>query len=256
MNRRTFIALAASGATACILGNATNARAAAAARFRAVAFDGFVTFDPRPVSALAEENFPGKGAELSNAWRTRQFEYSWLRTIEQRYADFRQVTEDALVYATNSLKLNLTKDARDRLMGAYFKLKAWPDVVPALSALKNAGIRLAFLSNLTEEMLKANVASAGLDPYFEQLISTDRVREFKPSPRAYQMGIDAFKLRKEEIAFAAFGGWDAAGAKSFGYSTFWVNRLNTPVEELGTPPDGIGGMAELVRFVLPDTVNS
>jgi 2-haloacid dehalogenase len=95
------------------------------------------------------------------------------------------------------------------------------------------------------------VRNSALDGFFEPHLSTDRVKVFKPDPRAYQMGPDAFKLPKQQIAFAAFAGWDAAGAKWFGYPTFWVNRMQTPVEELDAMPDGIGeGMADLVKFVL------
>jgi 2-haloacid dehalogenase len=95
------------------------------------------------------------------------------------------------------------------------------------------------------------VKNSNLEGFFEPHLSTDRVEAFKPDPRAYQMGPDAFKLPKEQIAFAAFAGWDAAGAKWFGYPTFWVNRAKTPVEELGVVPDGAGsGMADLVKFVL------
>jgi 2-haloacid dehalogenase len=256
IHRREFITLATGSLAVSLLGSLSTSEAAVILKYRAVVFDGFPIFDSRPIFALAEEIFPGKGAELGNAWRTRQFEYTWLRTIQQRYVDFRRVTEDALIFASKSLKLELAAEARGRLMEAYFKLKAWPDVVPALTTLKNAGIRLGFLTNFTEEMLDANIKSAGLDGFFERLLSTDLVREFKPAPRAYQMGVDAFKLPAEEIVFAAFGGWDAAGAKSFGYPTFWVNRLGAPVEELGYPPDGIGGMAELVKFVLPNPAKS
>jgi 2-haloacid dehalogenase len=136
-------------------------------------------------------------------------------------------------------------------MQSWLALKAWPDVAPGLQQLKSAGIRMAFLSNLTAAMLDAAVKNSALDGFFEPHLSTDRVRAFKPDPRAYQMGLDAFKLKKQEIAFAAFAGWDAAGAKWFGYPTFWVNRLNTPVEELGVTPDGIGsGLGDLVKFVL------
>jgi 2-haloacid dehalogenase len=123
--------------------------------------------------------------------------------------------------------------------------------VTSISGKWNAGIRMAFLSNLTETMLDAAVKNSGLEGYFEPHLSTDRVKAFKPDPRAYQMGLDAFKLAKEEIVFAAFAGWDAAGAKWFGYPTFWVNRMSAPVEELDVMPDGIGsGMADLVKFVL------
>ena len=117
--------------------------------------------------------------------------------------------------------------------------------------MKAAKIRMTFLANLTVAMMDAVMKNSGLDGYFEPHLSTDKVRAFKPAPIAYQMGVDAFGLRKEEIAFAAFASWDAAGAKWFGYPTFWVNRANAPVEQLGVTPDGAGaGMAELVKFVL------
>lgn len=252
MQRRQFVALTSAGLAANLVGSVSFAESAAQSRFRAVVFDGFPIFDPRPVSLLAEELFPGKGAELINTWRTRQFEYTWLRTIEKRYADFLHVTDDALTFAVRSMKLELNDVARARLINCYSNFKAWPDVIAALDALKGAGVRLGFLTNFSVPMLNANIRSAGLDNYFEKLISTDQVREFKPSPRAYQMGVDAFKLPKESIVFAAFGGWDASGAKAFGYPTFWVNRLSSIIEELGYPPDGIGGMPELVKFVLPE----
>jgi 2-haloacid dehalogenase len=248
VNRRDFVTLAAGGAVAAIAGRPA---AGAPAKIKAVAFDGFPIIDPRPVFAKAEEIFPGKGPELSNAWRTRQFEYTWLRTLGGHYADFWQVTEESLVYAAKTLRIDLSAGQRDQLMQAWLTLKVWPDVAPALQALKAAGIRMAFLSNLTDAMMDSVVKNSALEGFFEPHLSTDRVKAFKPDPRAYQMGLDAFKLAKEQIAFAAFAGWDAAGAKWFGYPTFWVNRLNTPVEELGVTPDGMGsGLGDLVKFVL------
>lgn len=248
VNRRDFVTLAAGGAVAA---TAAVPADGSQARIKAVAFDGFPIIDPRPVFSRAEEIFPGRGPELSNAWRTRQFEYTWLRTLGGHYADFWQVTEESLIYAAKALGIDPSAGQRDRLMQSYLGLKAWPDVAPALKELKAAGIRMAFLSNFTDAMLDAAVKNSGLDGFFEPHLSTDRVKAFKPDPRAYQMGLDAFKLGKEEIAFAAFAGWDAAGAKWFGYPTFWVNRLNTPVEELSATPDGTGsGLGDLVKFVL------
>ena len=249
VDRREFLFIAGGVATS-LLTPASLAQAATKSKIKAVAFDGFVSFDPRPIFALAEKLFPGKGAELSNAWRTRQFEYQWLRVLSRNYADFWQATEDSLVFSAKLLKLDLTPEIRGQLMNAYLELKAWPDVLPALKSLKSAGLRLAFLSNLTPKVLDANIKNAGLDGLFEFALSTDKIKTYKPDPRAYQMGIDAFKLKREEILFVAFGGWDAAGAKSFGYPTFWVNRLNLPVEELGVMPDGIGQTtADLVDYL-------
>jgi 2-haloacid dehalogenase len=246
INRRMFVAFA----TAALVAPAVRSRAADRP-IKAIAFDGFPITDPRPVFAKAEEIFPGKGSALSEAWRARLFEYTWLRTLGGHYVDFWQVTEESLVFAAKASGIELAADQRDELMQTWLTLKAWPDVVPALKQLKAAGIRMAFLANLTETMLDAVVKNSGLEGFFEPHLSTDRVEAFKPDPRAYQMGPDAFKLPKDQIAFAAFAGWDVAGAKWFGYPTFWVNRSNAPVEQLGVVPDGVGsGMADLVRFVL------
>jgi 2-haloacid dehalogenase len=223
---------------------------AAELKIKAVVFDAFPIFDPRPVFALAEELFPGKGTELSNVWRTRQFEYTWLRTASGRYEDFEKVTEDALVYAARALKLELTTQKRTRLMEAYLGLKAYPDVLTALKSMKDSGIRLAFLSNLTPAMLNAGIKNSSLDGVFEKVISTDQANTYKPDPEAYQLGIDALGLKRDEIVFAAFAGWDAAGAKWFGYRTFWVNRVNSSAEELGIFADATGkDLNDLAAYV-------
>ncbi len=250
LNRREFLNLAAAGVITGLMASSPLARAATSSKIKAIAFDAFPIFDPSPVFALAEQLFPGKGAELSNAWRTRQFEYQWLRALSGRYADFWQTTEDALVFSGELLELDLTTDKRKQLMDSYLGLKAWPDVLPALQSLKEAGIRLAFLSNATSKILDAGIKNSGLEGVFEHVFSTDKIKTYKPDPRAYQMAIDAFNLKREEILFVPFAGWDAAGAKSFGYTTFWVNRLNLPVEKLGVIPDAVGqNLTDLVGFV-------
>jgi 2-haloacid dehalogenase len=247
-DRREFIIqIAASGIA---LQSFANQAAGISNNIKAIAFDGFAILDPRPVFALVDELYPEKGAELTTLWRTRQFEYTWLRTMSGRYADFRQVTSDALVFAAKSLNLQLTPDGHARLMGAYLRLKCWPDVPAALSSLKKAGLRIAILSNLTGKMLEAGIRNPGLDRMFDHVLSTDRVKAYKPDPRAYQMAVDAFALKREKILFAAFAGWDAAGARSFGYPTFWVNRQSQPAEELGVNPDSSGGnLNDLVAYL-------
>ncbi len=218
---------------------------------KAVAFDAFPVLDPRPVFALVDQLYPEKGPELSSLWRTRQFEYTWLRTMSRRYADFWQTTDDALVIAAKSLKLELTPDKHSRLMDAYLKLRCWPDVPEALTSLKNAGLRIAFLSNFTAKMLEAGIRNSQLNGLFDHVLSVDRVKVYKPDPRAYQIGVDALGLKPHQILFAAFAGWDAAGAQSFGYPTFWVNRQNQPAEELGVPPDATGrSLLDLARYLL------
>jgi 2-haloacid dehalogenase len=244
LNRRNFLSLAVAGAAAA------TAADPAPARIKAIAFDALTVFDPAPAYGQAAKLFPEHGVELVQLWRTRQFEYCWLRTLNGRYADFRQVTEEALIYAVQALKLQLSAQQKSQLLEPWMQLRAHPDAAPALQAMRDAGLRLAFLSNMTGAMLEAATKNSALESLFEPPLSTDAVRAYKPDPRAYRMAIDAFGLKREEIAFAAFGGWDAAGAKAFGYTTFWVNRLNLPPEELGTPADGTGPLlGDLAAFV-------
>ena len=160
------------------------------------------------------------------------------------------MTQDALSFASTKLKLDLDATQRDALMNAFIELNPWPDVAPALASLQRSGLRLAFLSNWTARMLSTNLERSGLASRFEHVLSTDRARTYKPDPRAYELGLDAFGLQRDEILFVAHAGWDAAGAKAFGYPTFWVNRPGLPQEELGAPPDAVGrDLSELVRFV-------
>ena len=250
INRRHLLKLMAGGAAASLLSTSILAQVAAKPGIKAIAFDAFPIFDPRPIFALVETLFPGKGKALSNAWRTRQFEYQWLRALSGQYVDFWQATEEGLLFAVKQLKLEMSDEKREQLMNAYLNLKPWPDVLPALKSLKDSNIRLAFLSNMTPKMLNTNMNNSGLDKFFEHVISTDSAKTYKPDPRAYQLGVDTLKLKREEIAFAAFAGWDVAGAKWFGYPTFWVNRAGFPSEQLGVSPDGVGKSLDLlVNFV-------
>jgi len=135
-------------------------------------------------------------------------------------------------------------------MQAYLELKAWPDVATALASLKKEGLRLAFLSNMTPRLLAKGIENSGLGGTFEHVLSTDDRKTFKPDPRAYRMALDAFRLEREEIVFVAFAGWDAAGAKWFGFPTYWADRSNAPDEELGVTPDATGpDLGGLTRFV-------
>jgi 2-haloacid dehalogenase len=250
LSRRNLLAIAAAGAAAKLMVNASPVWAAPPARIRAVAFDGFPILDPRPVVALAKQLYPEKGEMFFGQFRTRLFEYQWLRALGGAYKDFFSIIDDAHRDAAARLGLDATEAKRALLQDAFLKLKAWPDVAPSLATLKDKGIKLAFLSNMTERMLNTGIENAKLEGVFDFVLSTDAIKTFKPDPRAYQLGVDAFQLPKEQIAFAAFAGWDAAGATWFGYPTVWINRLSAPPEQLGTTPLATGqGLDTLVRFV-------
>ncbi|HET9265689.1 MAG TPA: haloacid dehalogenase type II [Vicinamibacterales bacterium] len=244
-----FIAVAAASVGSQVPTRAADA--AARPRFKAVAFDYLVLFDASSVVGAAEQAFPGKGRELAQLWRTRQFEYTWLRSITDSYVDFFAVTGDALVYAANAMKLDLTTERKQRLLNAHLHLAPWPDTADALRRLREHGIRVIALANFSPKMLQANAENAGLTGLFDALVSTDTNRTYKPDRRAYQLGMERLHLAKHDILFAAFGGWDAAGAKAFGYPTVWVNRSNQPAEELGIRPDHISSdLSGLLEFVL------
>ena len=220
-------------------------------RFAAVAFDYFVLFNPDSVVSAVDRVFPGKGRAFTDIWRTRQFEYAWLRSIAGRYVDFSRVTEDALVYAANAAHVEPTVSQKRQLMEAYFHLTPWPDTADALRRLQKSDVRVITIANFSPSMLRANAEHAGLTTLFDVLISTDANHTYKPDPRAYQLGVEHLRLSKQDIVFAAFGGWDAAGAKSFGYPTVWVNRFNQPPEELGFRPDRtVTDLKGLLDFVL------
>ena len=220
-------------------------------RFVAVAFDYFVLFNPDSVVSAVDQVFPGKGREFTNLWRTRQFEYSWLRSITDRYADFSVITEDALIYTAHAMKVELAASQKRQLLDAYLHLTPWPDTGAALRRLRQSDIRVVTIANFSPAMLRANAEHAGLMTLFDALLSTDANHTYKPDPRAYQLGADQLHVTKQNIVFAAFGGWDAAGAKSFGYPTVWVNRFNQPPEELGLSPDRtVTDLNGLLDFVL------
>jgi 2-haloacid dehalogenase len=225
-------------------------QAAAAPRFKAVAFDYFVIFNPDSIIPAVEREFPGKGQELTKLWRTKLFEYGFLRSITHDHRDFFKVTEDALLYATEAMKLPLTKDAEQRLLQAWLNLEPWPDAAQAIQKLRAAGVKIITIANFSPKMLKDNADHAGMTPLFDELLSTEVNRTYKPDANAYELGMKHLGLRKDEIVFAAFGGWDAYGAKKFGYTTFWCNRFHQPLEKLGIEPDatstGIDGLLEVV----------
>lgn len=202
----------------------------------AIAFDAFPIFNPQSISQELIALLPESGLQLSHAWSSRLFGNMWLYAAAGQYAPFDQVADNALRYSAEALGLTISASVREELVSAYSRLDAWADVKPAIASLREAGIRLAFLSNLGEENLRSNMVRNGLAASFEHVLSTDRVRAFKPSPKAYAMAVEAFGLPRSRIGFAAFGGWDAAGASWFGYRTAWVNRLGLPLEQIGSAP--------------------
>jgi len=202
---------------------------------RAVVFDAYGTlFDVHSVIGRCEQLFPGRGETLSRLWRSKQLEYTWLRSLMGRYQDFESVTGAALNYACRSLDLPLAPDAGRSLLEEYRRLELYSEVPAALRALR--GRRLAILSNGSPPMLEAMVGNAGLAPVFEAVLSVEAVRIFKPHPSVYQLALDRLSVKPGDIAFVSSNYWDASGATSFGFRTFWINRAGAHADELGCAP--------------------
>jgi 2-haloacid dehalogenase len=203
---------------------------------QALVFDAYGTlFDVHSVARRCESFWPGKGAVLSQAWRAKQLEYTWLRSLMRRYRPFSEVTREALAFACESLGLSLGVPQMEALMGEYLMLAPFPD---ALGVLKNTKVgKRAILSNGSPDMLDPLVASSGLS--FDAVLSVDELQIFKPAPEVYDLAVRKLAVGKEGIGFVSSNCWDALGAKSFGFQVYWVNRGGAPVDRLGFVPDRI-----------------
>jgi 2-haloacid dehalogenase len=215
----------------------------------ALVFDAYGTlFDVHSVARLAESLFPGRGAALSAAWRTKQLEYTWLRSLMQRYEDFSRVTAASLAWALESL--GIPPDENDKasraLIEEYRKLATFPEVPAALETLSRR-CALAILSNGHPGMLDAVVDHNGLRERFRGgVLSVHQAKIFKPAPDVYAIAEEALGVPRSMVGFVSSNGWDAAGAKSFGFRVFWINRSGAPLERLGVRPDAvIKSLAEL-----------
>jgi 2-haloacid dehalogenase len=210
----------------------------------ALVFDAYGTlFDTHSVAAKAEKLFPGSGDALSRLWRLKQLEYTWLRSLMNRYEDFWRVTEAAFDFACQNLRLECVSGQREAMMQEYLRLEVYPDTKPALAAL--SGFPLFILSNGSPSMLRPLVEHAELSQTFSALLSVDQVKTYKPAPSVYQIAVEKTRLDKGRIGFVSSNSWDIAGAASFGFRTFWINRA-------GAIPDVLGVKAEAVLTTLAD----
>jgi len=208
----------------------------------ALVFDAYGTlFDVHSVTALAETLAPGRGTALSQLWRTKQLEYTWLNSLmisaAVPRADFAAVTAQALDIALATLGIELGSGERARLQGAYLTLAPFPDVATALAQL--APRPRWILSNGTLAMLDPLVRHTGLDVHLDGVLSVDAAGIYKPSPRVYQLALDRLRVPPPRIGFVSSNCWDAIGATAFGFTTFWINRAGAPVDRHGPAPDRI-----------------
>lgn len=180
------------------------------------------------------------GQRLSELWRAKQLEYSWVRTLMGSYKDFWQLTQDALDTAFQ-LVPSANPSLRTKLLEAYWHLDCYPEVPAVLRSLKASGARIAILSNGSPEMLESAVRSAALDSVIDEIFSVDMVRRFKTDPQVYDLITTSWRLYPDAISFQSSNRWDVAGASKFGFHTVWINRSGQPDEYKDHMPD----------FVLP-----
>lgn len=212
----------------------------------ACVFDAYGTlFDLASAARRCGDALGDKAAPLGALWRQRQLEYSWLRSLMGRHADFWQVTADSLDYAMAQLGI-AAPGLRERLMEAFLTIDAYPDARRVLEALRRAGRPAAILSNGSPRMLEAATASAGIAGLLDHVLSIEEVGVYKPDPRVYDMTARRLGLAPARICFVSSNGWDAAGAASFGFTSVWANRAGAPRERLPAAPVAeIGGLDAL-----------
>jgi 2-haloacid dehalogenase len=202
----------------------------------ALVYDAYGTlYDVHSVMQRCDGIFPGRGGELSRLWRAKQLEYTWQRSLMQRYAPFSTVTREALAYACEALRLELTAERMEALMSEYHRLALFPDASRSFARLK--GVKRAILSNGSPDMLEPLVAHSGLE--LDVVISVDELKLYKPSPAVYALAVSRLNIPKEKIGFVSSNCWDAIGAKAFGFTVFWVNRAGAPLDRLGLAPDRV-----------------
>jgi 2-haloacid dehalogenase len=240
---------------------------------KAVVFDAYGTlYDVQSVAAIYEQAFPGYGELITQIWRIKQLEYSWLRSLMRRYEDFSLITRQSLAYTLRVLGLQHEARVFDQIMDKYLHLDLYPDAVAALAAMR--GRKLAILSNGSTDMLNALVRNSGLDRVLDATISIDSAKTFKPSPDAYALVETKLGVPPSEVLFVSSNPWDACGAKAFGFHVAWIERvtpeamalacvksdlmlpltlykaLRTQMDELGFEPDHrIRTLSELPRLV-------
>lgn len=223
---------------------------------KACVFDAYGTlFDVHSAVGANAARLGEQAGAVSDTWRSKQLEYTWLRSLMGRHADFWKVTGDALDFALERHGVDIhaatRSGLREALMQAYLKLSPYPEVAATLAELHQRGLRMAILSNGSPAMLEAAVENAQLQATFEAILSVESIGIYKPEPRVYQMAVEQLALPREHILFLSSNGWDVSGAKSFGFHTFWVNRAGAPPERLGFEADAVlDSLTNLPELVL------
>jgi 2-haloacid dehalogenase len=211
---------------------------------KAVVFDAYGTlYDVQSVAAITDEVFPGYGEMITQVWRMKQLEYTWLRSLMRRYEDFSVVTRDSLVYTLRTLGLKHDNSVFERIMEKYLHLDLYPDVALTLAGLQDK--KLAILSNGSSKMLNDLVRNSGLADVLDATISIDSTQIFKPSPAAYELVEATLGIAPAEVLFVSSNPWGAIGAKAAGLNTVWIERVS---------PDAIAKASRNSELISPLTM--
>lgn len=206
-------------------------------KIKACVFDAYGTlFDVAAAAQACAAELGPKWQPLADLWRQKQLQYTWLRGLMGKHADFWQVTGDALDFCLATLKIE-SGSLRGRLMDLYLKLSAYPETKEVLTKLKQAGLKTAILSNGSPKMLEAAINNAGIGDLLDGVYSVESVGVFKPHPSVYELSIKGLGLKAEDISFQSSNAWDAWAAKCFGYRVVWINRFGQAREQLPWAPD-------------------
>ena len=213
---------------------------------KAIVFDAYGTlFDVNSAAEKCKEKIGGQWETFANYWRTTQLEYTWLRSLMKRHKDFWQITEDSLDKSMLTFKID--KSMRNELLNLYKELSTFPEVKTVLEELKKKSIKLAILSNGTTSLLSNLVKNSNLENLFDDVFSIEEVKIYKPDPKVYDIPINKYKVKKEEITFLSANTWDVSGGGNYGYNAIWVNRNNNVFDKLDyTPKYEVKNLKELL----------
>ena len=202
---------------------------------KAIIFDAYGTlFDVNSAAEKSKNKIGDKWEAFANYWRTTQLEYTWLRSLMHRHKDFWQITEDSL---DKSMKVfNINKDMKTELLNLYKKLSPFSEVKETLENLKKKDIKLSILSNGTPELLNTLVVSNKFDTIFDDIFSIEEVKIYKPDSKVYDLPVNKYKIKPNEIIFLSANTWDVSGGGNYGYNSVWVNRNNTVFDNLDYKP--------------------
>lgn len=206
-------------------------------QIKACVFDAYGTlFDVHAPAARLEKQLGRSLQAISATWRAKQLEYSWLRTLMGRHANFWQITREALDYALDQEGQSDDGELRRELLRLYERLDAYAEVPDVLTRLSAAGRRTAILSNGSPDMLASAVEAAGIEDHLDAVLSIEEVGLYKPAPASYRLACERLDVRPDEICFISSNGFDVAGSAAFGFKTVWVNRFKRPAERLPAGP--------------------